>query len=150
MAGIQTVGWPGLPPHHYYNLRAKPLGWFQRHLLWFPFFKDTRPKFILTVSCVQPNVSSQPLEWFIMFENMTQTGHQILVPPMTMGDKHDYILGDRLLAFGGDTVLAVKLSNGGFHTLVSFWTLRAETALWAIILAVLSGFVGALFILLLN
>lgn len=150
MAGKLTVGWPGIPPHHYYDLRAEPLDWAQRNLPWFPFFKDTKPKFRLTVSCVQPNVQSQTLHWFIMFENRFETGHDIIVDPMTQGDRHEYIIGQRLLGFGGDTILGVKLPSGGFHALVSFWTIRGETLMYGALLAVLSGIVGALFTLLLN
>jgi hypothetical protein len=135
MAGMQTVGWPGLPPHHYYDLRAEPLGWCQRHIRWLPFLKDTKPRFRLTVTCIGSNVPAQTLRWFIMFENRMQTGHTI---------------GDRLLGFGGDTILGVDMPSGGFHTLVSFWTLRGETVLYGIILSLLSGVAGALLTLLFN
>jgi len=150
MAGIQTVGWPGVPPHHYYNLRAEPLGWWQRHICWLPFLKDTKPQFGLTVTCVQSNVPSQTLIWFLRFENGTQTGHSIVVPPMTQGQQQHYTIGDRLLGFGGDTILGVDLPGGGFHTLVSFWTLRGETVLYGVILSLLSGAVGALLTLLIK
>jgi hypothetical protein len=150
MAGKQAVGWPGTPPHHYYDLRAEPMGWWQRHIRWLPFLKDTRPQFRLTVSCVQSNVPSQTLRWFISFEQGARTGDEILVPPMTQGQQQTYIIGGRLLGFGGDTILGVDLPSGEFHTLVSFWTLRGETILYGAILAVLSGIVGALFALLIN
>ncbi len=82
MSATQTVGWPDVPPHHYYDLRAEPLGWWQRHILWLPFLKDTKPRFKLTVSCIQANVQSHTLRWFIRFENGTQTGHDIVVPTL--------------------------------------------------------------------
>jgi len=63
---------------------------------------------------------------------------------MTQGQQLEYIIGDRLLGFGGDTILGVDLPGGGFHTLASFWTLRGETILYGTILALLSGCVGAL------
>lgn len=151
MAGIQTVGWPSLPPNHYYDLRAEPLGclgWWQRRIRWLPFFKDTRPRFKLTIKCVQANVPSQTLTWFIMFENGMRTGHSIAVPPMTQGQHQEYVVGDRLLGFGGDAILGVALPSGGFHTLVSFWTLRGETVLYGVTLSLLSGAVGALLTLL--
>ena len=144
MAGIQTVGWPGLPPHHYYDLRAEPLGWWQRHIRWLPFLKDTKPRFRLSVTCVQANVPSQTLTWFIMWENGVRTGHDIIFPPMTQRERQEYIVGDRLLGYGGDTILGADVPSGGFHTLVSFWTLRGETVLYGVILALLSGAVGAL------
>lgn len=148
MAGIQMVGWPGLSPAHYYDLTAEPLGWCQRHVRWLPFLKGTRPRFRLMVTCVGSNVPPQTLRWFIMFENQMQTGHSIAVPPMTQGQRQEYIIGDRLLGFGGDTILGVDLPGGGFHTLVSFWTLRGETVLYGVILVLLSGVVGALLTLL--
>ena len=83
-----------------------------------------------------------------MFENKMQTGHSIAVPPMTQGQRQDYIIGDRLLGFGGDTILGVDLPSGGFHTLVSFWALRGEAVLYGVILSLLSGVVGALLTLL--
>ena len=150
MSGIQTVGWPGLPPHHYYNLSAEPLGWCQHHVPWLPFLKDTKPRFRLIVQCVQASVQSQTLRWFIKFENGAETGHDIAVPPMTQGQQQEYIVGDRLLGFGGDTILGVYLPGGGFHTLVSFWTLRGETVLYGVALALLSAIVGALFAVLLS
>jgi hypothetical protein len=150
MAGMQTVGWSGLPPHHYYDLRAEPLGWCQRHIRWLPFLKDTKPRFRLTVTCIGSNVPAQTLRWFIMFENRMQTGHTIGVPPMTQGQRQEYTIGDRLLGFGGDTILGVDMPSGGFHTLVSFWTLRGETVLYGIILSLLSGVAGALLTLLFN
>jgi len=150
MSASQTVGWPGLPPYHYYNLRAEPLGWWQRHVRWLPFLKDTRPRFRLTVSCVQANVPTQTLRRFIRFENGAETGHDIVIPPMTQGQQQEYIIGDRLLGFGGDTILGVYLPGGGFHTLVSFWALRGETVLYGVVLALLSGIAGALIALLLN
>ena len=151
MAGIQTVGWPGLPPHHYYDLRAEPTSWCQRHIPWLPFIKDTRPKFNLTITCVREDVPIQKIRWFISFENGIQTGHEIEVPYMRKGQKKKFIIGDRLLGFGGDTILAVNLPNGGeFHTLVSFWTLRGETVLYGLILSILSALVGALFVVAIN
>ncbi len=151
MSGMQTVGWPGLPPHHYYNLRAEPLGWWQRHIRWLPFLKDTKPCFKLIVSCVQANVESHTLTWVIKFEHGAETAHEIVVPPMTKGQQQEYIIGDRLLGFGGDTILAVYLPNNiEFHTLVSFWTLRGETVLYGAVLALLAAIAGALFTLLLS
>jgi len=85
-----------------------------------------------------------------MFENKTQTGHEIAVPPMTQGQQQQYIIGDRLLGFGGDTVLGVDLPSGGFHTLVSFWTLRGETVLYGLVLSLVSAMVGALLTLLIT
>ena len=61
MAGIQTVGWPDLPPHHYYDLKAEPLGWWQRNIRWLPFLKDTKPCFRLRVTCVGANVGEKTL-----------------------------------------------------------------------------------------
>ena len=85
-----------------------------------------------------------------MFEHGAETGHDLVVPPMIQGENHRYTIGDRLLGFGGDTILGVKIPNGGFHTLVSFWTLRGETVMYGAVLALLSGIAGALFALLIN
>ncbi len=144
MAGIQTVGWPGLDPHHYYDLRAEPLDWFQHHIPWLPFLKDTKPKFRLKVVCVHPKAQSLTLSWFIMFENGKRTGHDIQIPSMAQGQHQEYEIGDRLLGFGGDTILGVDLPSGGFHTLVSFWTLRGETVLYGLILSLFSALAAAL------
>lgn len=130
MAAIQSVRWPGLPPHNYYELRAEPLGWWHRHVLWLPFLKDTRPRFRLTATCLQSNVRNQNLRWFIRWENGAETGHIISIPAMPQGQHREYIIGDRLLGFGGDTILGIDLPSGGFHTLVSFWALRGETILY--------------------
>ena len=70
---------------------------------------------------------------------------------MKRDQQKEYIIGDRLLGFGGDTILGVDLPQmGGFHTLVSFWTLRGETILYGMILLLLSGAVGALLTMALN
>ena len=90
------------------------------------------------------------MTWFIMFENRFETGHNLVVLPMVKGESREYIIGDRLLGFGGDTILGVKMPNGGFHTLVSFWTLRGETLMYGALLALISGIAGALFALLIN
>lgn len=147
MAGMQAVGWPGVPPNHFYNLRAEPLRWWQRHIPWLPFMKDTKPRFRLTVNCVRPKVAPQELDWFIRFENRDETGAAIKIPAMQKGEQKEYIIGDRLLGIGGDAILGVRIptkTTGHFHTLVSFWVLRGETVLFGAILALLSGGVGAL------
>lgn len=145
MAGLQTVGWPSVPPDHFYDLKAEPLGWWQRHIRWLPFLKDTKPRFRVTVTCVGCEVPSQTLNFFIMFDNQLKTSQTITTPSMKKGERNEYMIGDRLLGYGGDTILGVDLPSGGFHTLVSFWTLRGETILYGVLLSLLSGFVGALF-----
>ena len=83
-----------------------------------------------------------------MFDHGFETGHDLVVPPMTQGQSDEYVIGDRLLGFGGDTILGVKTPNGDFHTLVSFWTLRGETVMYGVVVALLSAVAGALFTLL--
>jgi hypothetical protein len=99
---------------------------------------------------VQANVDSQTLSWFIRFENGSVTGCSVEVPPLTRGESREYKIGGLLLGFGGDTILGVTIPDGGWHTLVSFWTLRGETVMYGIVLALLSGFAGALLALLIK
>jgi len=143
MAGMQRIVWPGIPPDDYYLLQVEPLGWFQRHIRWLPFLKDTKPIFRLTVTCRQANVPAQTLTWFIMFENDKRTGGDIQLPPMTLGKQESHLIGDRLLGYGGDTILGVDAPRGTFQALLSFWSLRGETVLYGAVLSLLSALVGA-------
>lgn len=144
MAGKQTVTYPGLPPHNYYELEAEPSCWLQRNLLWFPFFKDTKPKFILTVTCVKEHTPHQDLHWIIRFENGDIVRGEISVPEMSYGERQQYTIGDCLLGFGGDTILGLLLPDKSYSTLLSFWTLRGEVIMYGAVLALLAGLAGAL------
>ena len=96
-----------------------------------------------------PNVTKQKLTWFIMFENGMKTGQEIEVQPMIQGQPpKEYIIGDRMLGFGGDTILGVDLPSGGFHTLMGFWTLRWETVFYGIILGIVLVLVSTILSLL--
>lgn len=60
---------------------------------------------------------------------------------MTQGTSEEYIIGDRLLGFGGDTILGIYFpGSNNFHTLISFWTVRNED----IFIALLTGILVAL------
>jgi hypothetical protein len=152
MAGRQPVSWPGPPPHQDYELMAEPLDFWQRKILWFPFFKDTKPLFKLKVTCKGANIPSQNVNWFIKFSNNDKTGALITIPKMKQGECTEITIGGRLLGYGGDAVLGVNIppQQFSYETLISFWILRGETILYALFLSLFSAIMGGLITLLIT
>ncbi|MCK4362048.1 MAG: hypothetical protein KAW13_02060 [Dehalococcoidia bacterium] len=85
-----------------------------------------------------------------MFENGMRTAQEIEVPLMTQGDPPwEKEIGDRMLGFGGDTILGVEMPSGGFHTLMAFWTIREETVLYGLLLGIAVALLSTILSLLL-
>ena len=156
MAARQPVGWPGDAPNHFYQGQAEPTGVWQRNVGFWPYRKDSKPKFRLRVTCVNPGAPPLTLHWFLRWENKSETDHDIPLSPMVKIEVREYIIGDRLLGFGGDTILGIYASDVGgshpgeprydlgFHTLISFWAIRDEDIFTRLAVAIPSGLIGAL------
>ncbi len=152
MAGRQPVTWPSAFPNGWYELTAEPKDWWQRHVTWFPFCKDTKPAFILKITCLKSTSQTNNIEWIIKFSNGDITGGTVNIPQLQQGHAAEFMIGKRLLGFGGDTVLGIRMpqSNNHYETLMSFWVIRTETIFYGLSLALFSGIMGALITLLIK
>ena len=129
-----------------YRFVAKPLSqWRRLSGDFLPYWQASKPRFILTVIREGDPSQEQVINWFVMFDNSTVTGHQV-IPPLKTGDKASFIIGGNLLGYTGDTLLVLppnltSTSPSKFETLYTF---HVTPKVW-IFLSIAAGLFAGLF-----
>lgn len=130
------------------TVEAKPKSvWRKGRLQLLPYLYGNKPRFTATVTANRDLVDPKPLCWFLLFSSGHVTHHPLELPDMREGGRLSFDVGDRLLGFTGDTLLAMCPGDHpgkSYHALYTFRTIAVEDVLRDVIIG---GLVTALGIL---
>lgn len=144
MAGGQPVYIKG------YQFTARPLSRWRRVTLDFlPYWQASKPKFVLTVTKLEPSAQSQTIKWFVRFATgIDVTWGQEDISSLQIGKPVDFIIGGKFLGFTGDTLIILPTDlvsePSHYETVYAFHTTQKSWLTLTFVAAFLAGIFAAL------